>query len=203
MFISTNELDKSRGRFSSADKQSRKGVSDFIKENFISGKEGTILTPEENLAKRKDMLRAIQQEPLDFALERAIGKNDSVYSNFVELIQNAKQKVGRIVIKSGSQIQGYATGFMVAKNLLLTNWHVFETIDDVADSEIQFSYELDTSGNAMPHVSFKLRSDVFYHSNQELDYCFVAVNPTDISASKNLKDVGYIFLDPTTGKLGN
>jgi len=40
------------------------------------------LTPDQNLEKRKDMLVALAQEPVDFALERAIGNNDSVYSNF-------------------------------------------------------------------------------------------------------------------------
>jgi endonuclease G len=62
---------------------------------------GNILSAAENLIKRKEMLRALRKEPADFAFERAMGNNDSVYSNFVELIITAKRKVGRIAIKTG------------------------------------------------------------------------------------------------------
>ncbi|MEJ7681021.1 MAG: hypothetical protein WKG06_24850 [Segetibacter sp.] len=36
-----------------------------------------------------------------------------------------------------------------------------------------------------------------------MDYCFVAVSPLDMSGKVNLSDIGYIFLDPALGKLGN
>ena len=98
---------------------------------------------------------------------------------------------------------GFATGFMVAENLMLTNWHVFKTIEDVANSEVQFFYELDTLGNPGTSVSFQLQSEIFYHSNKELDYCFVAVSSIDISGKQNLRNISYIFLDPALGKLGS
>jgi endonuclease G len=209
MLISVNLLEESAKRYAALKKTSvRDNVSDFSEEALIADVspeiiKGNILGADENLAKRKEMLAAVKQEPIDFAFERAIGKNDSVYSNFVELIRNAKQKVGRIAIKNGNKNIGFATGFMVAENLLLTNWHVFKTIEEVADSEIQFFYELDTLGNPGTAVSFKLKSEIFYHSNKELDYCFVAVSPLDISSKVILNDIGYIFLDPALGKLGN
>ncbi len=68
---------------------------------------------DENLNNRKRMLRDTGVEPLEFAYERAIGKNDSVYSNFIDILNGAKSKVGRIVIKDGASVLGYATGFMV------------------------------------------------------------------------------------------
>ena len=208
MLISVDQLEESAKRYTAVQpKASRGKPSDFREEVSIDNVPpsitvGNILTPTENLVKRKEMLATLQQEPVDFAFERAIGKNDSVYSNFVEIIRNSKQKVGRIAIKNGNRNIGFATGFMVADNLLLTNWHVFKTIEQVADSEIQFFYEYNTLGNPEAPISFKIQSDIFYHSNKELDYCFVAVNPVDISGTKRLKDIGYIFLDPTLGKLG-
>ncbi|MEJ7681020.1 MAG: hypothetical protein WKG06_24845 [Segetibacter sp.] len=42
-----------------------------------------------------------------------------------ELVRNAKHKVGRIAIKNGNRNIGFATGFMVAEHLMLTNWHSF------------------------------------------------------------------------------
>lgn len=209
MLVAIDKLEESSKRYSSlANKAERVSVADFDKEEFIENvppqiTRGNILGANENLAKRFEMLEAIKKEPVNFAFERAIGENDSVYSNFIELIRNAKQKVGRIAVKQGNRNLAFATGFMVSENLMLTNWHVFRTIEEVADSEIQFHYELNTSGNPGTALSFKLQSDKFYHSNEELDYCFVAVSPLDISGREKLSTIGYIYIDPTLGKLGN
>ncbi len=209
MLISVDQLEESEKRYSALDKKPvRDNVSDISEKALIADVSpeilrGNILGTNVNLAKRKEMLEAVKQEPVEFAFERAIGKNDSVYSNFVELIGNAKQKVGRIAIKQGNKNIAFATGFMVAENLMLTNWHVFKMIEDVAESEVQFFYELNILGNPGSPVSFKLQSEEFYHSNKELDYCFVAVSLLDISGKRSLSDIGYIFLDPSLGKLGN
>ena len=200
MLINVDQIHESEKRFSALDNAPpRDAEASFTEESFIdvppTATQDNILGTNENLIKRKEMLETITTEPVDFAFERAIGKNDSVYSNFVELIRNAKQKTGRIAVKNGNRNIGYATGFMVAENLLLTNWHVFKTIDDVADSEIQFFYELDITGNPGTPIAFKLQSSVFYYADKDLDYCFVAVSPTDITGQKNLSDISYIFLD--------
>jgi endonuclease G len=160
------------------------------------------LTVAENLEKRKQMLARDGAEPLVFAFERAIGKNDSVYSNFCELITNAKRKVGRIVVKDGNSHQGYATGFMVSERLLLTNWHVFKSRDDVRDSEVEFFYELDIFGRPQKPTIFRFAAGEFYHSNKELDYCLIAVETRDISQNISLDLIGYHYLNPTLGKLG-
>ncbi len=210
MLISVDQLEESENRYAALETEPvRENVPDvFNEEVFIKGVspdiiQGNILSTEENLTQRKIMLATVKQEPLDFAFERAIGKNDSLYSNFVELIKDAKQKVGRIAIKQGNKNIAFATGFMVSKNLMLTNWHVFKTIEDVGDSEVQFFYELDILGNPGTPVSFKINAEIFFHSNKELDYCLVAISPSDISGKVNLDDIGYIFLDPALGKLGN
>ena len=146
MLISVAQIEESAKRFSHLKREpARDKFSDFSEESFISDVspeivKDNIISTEDNLVKRKEMLESIKNEPVDFAFERAIGKNDSVYSNFVELISIAKQKVGRIAIREGNRNIGFATGFMVSESLMLTNWHVFKTIGEVADSEIQFSY---------------------------------------------------------------
>ncbi len=208
MLISIDQLEESSKRYSALPKKPGRDEVPEFEESLIANVpseviKGNIIGTQANLTKRYEMLESVNQEPVNFAFERAIGENDSVYSNFVELILNAKQKVGRIAVKQGNQNIGFATGFMVAENLLLTNWHVFKVIEDVAESEIQFFYELDTTGNPGTPVSFKLQSDIFYHSNKELDYCFVAVNQIDVSGKNSLNEIGYIFLDPSLGKLGN
>ena len=162
-----------------------------------------ILGKNENLIKRISMIESKAPEPAEFAFERAIGKNDSVYSNFIELILEAKRKIGRIIVKRGSKTTGYATGFMVSDRLLLTNWHVFKKLEEVMESEVQFFYELDTRGNPTQAISFRLAPNDFFYTFKELDYCMVAVSEMDVTNSENLSSIGYIYLDPALGKLGN
>ncbi|HRH49807.1 MAG TPA: DNA/RNA non-specific endonuclease [Panacibacter sp.] len=164
---------------------------------------GNILSRDENLDKRKEMIEAKGFEPTDFAFERAIGKNDSLYSNFTELVALTKRKVGRIVIVEDGKRTGFATGFMVSKNLLLTNWHVFKTEAMAIESEIQFFYEYDVQGHPGSPVIFKLDTKKFYQSNEGLDYCFVGVQSIDTTGKVLLENIGYLFLDKALGKIGD
>ena len=209
MLISLDQLKKSEKRFDDAIDSNVRGTLTNLREGSLPSEisttfaTGPVVDTNTNLIQRKVMLEEVKKEPVDFAFDRAIGKNDSVYSNFVELIRLAKQKVGRVVIKQGSRNLGYATGFMVAENLMLTNWHVFQTEDMVEDSEIQFFYEYDTQGHPVTPVCFPLRANVFFHSNKGLDYCLVGVGSSDTTGKFSLADVGYIYLDPTHGKIGS
>jgi endonuclease G, mitochondrial len=162
---------------------------------------GTILNRDENLEKRKEMISGKGFEPADFAFERAVGKNDSLYSNFTELIALTKRKVGRIVIKENGKRVGFATGFMVSKNLMLTNWHVFNNASAALESEIHFFYEYDAQGHPITPTVFKFDSTQFFN-DQNLDYCLVAVQPFDVTGKMSLANIGYLFLDKSLGKIG-
>jgi endonuclease G len=216
MLISIEQIEKSAKRFETIEDQEslRTTVNDqslepaVLKEASMPVEskgiiEGNIIGDKENLEKRIKMLSEISSEPVSFAYERAIGKNDSVYSNFVELIQKTKRKVGRIIVKQGGSKVGFATGFLVSEKLLLTNWHVFRDSNSVGDSEVQFDYELDVEGKPKRHISFRLDPSLFYHSSQQLDYCFVGVQSMDTEGIVKLSSRGYIYLDPALGKLGN
>lgn len=162
------------------------------------------VTPEENQKRkenRKDMIASKTAEPVDFAYERAIGNNDSLYSNFIELIALTKRKVARIVIKENQKRIGFATGFMVSKNLMLTNWHVFQTREMATTSEAHFFYEYDTLGHPIDPVIFKIDDSKFYN-NKELDYCFVGIAPMDVKNEYSLENIGYLYLDKLIGKIG-
>lgn len=163
---------------------------------------GIILGDKANEIKRKEMLEATAPEPPEFAFERTIGTNDSVYSNFIELLMHAKDKVGRIIIRSEGKKQGYATGFMVSEKLLLTNNHVFETEEDALDSQVQFNYEYDRLGNPKNTITFRLDPGTYFRSVKALDYCLVAVAPMDIEGKVPIQQIGYLYLDRNLGKLG-
>jgi endonuclease G len=213
MLIPIEEFDKSLERYKTTEDIAGAKTVGAARENIPkigeSAKAGEgapqaspILSPEENLRKRREMLAEVASEPVDFAFERAIGRNDSVFSNFCELIAVAKRKVARIVVKDGNRTTNYATGFMVSDRLMLTNWHVFNRKEDAAGSEAQFFYELDIFGREMTPTIFKLASDDFFYAYKDLDYCLVAVAPFDIGGKTDLASIGYHFLDPALGKLG-
>lgn len=158
---------------------------------------------ERNLENRKALIKSTAPEPHDFAYERAIGNNDSVYSNFVELIVEAKKKVGRIAVIEENTFTGYATGFMVSDSLLLTNWHVLSHSDEAKNSTVEFNYEYDTRGNLKDSITFGLNPNKFFYSNKGLDFCLVAVNERDLSDTYHLSEFGHLFLSNVSGKLGD
>ena len=162
---------------------------------------GNVLGSDLNLEKRKEMIAAKGFEPAEFAFERAIGKNDSLYSNFTELIALTKRKVGRIVIIEDSKKVGYATGFMVSPALLLTNWHVFKNARTAVESEVHFFYEYDAQGHPTTPVIFKFDPTRFFN-DELLDYCLVAVQPMDVKGNVSLATIGYLYLDAALGKIG-
>jgi len=212
MFVSVEKLKASDQRYTSQEvpvikkkttKHKRAVQAEVDKTIQDNVTQGNIIGAEENLKKRKALLAVSSKEPLEFAYERAIGKNDSVYSNFIELLAAAKQKIGRVVVKEGVRNLGFATGFMVTDTLMMTNWHVFNQKEDVKNSTIEFNYELDRTGNPTTPQIFQLDPDTFFYSFEALDYCLVAVSPLDITGQHALQAIGYIYLDPSIGKLGD
>ncbi|MBI5021902.1 MAG: DNA/RNA non-specific endonuclease [Ignavibacteriales bacterium] len=212
MLVSLRQLIKETNRqFKSSDPNKRVSKSSSITDLSISPEDksllksataGNVVRSDLNLAKRKEMIFAKGFEPGDFAYDRAIGKNDSLYSNFAELIAFTKRKVGRIVIKEDNKKSGYATGFMVSNRLMLTNWHVFKNKEMADESELHFFYEYDAQGHPLTPVIFRFDTSHFFN-NEELDYCFVAVQPSDVTKKYSLDSVGYLYLDKTLGKIGD
>ncbi|NNE25821.1 MAG: hypothetical protein HKN09_03175 [Saprospiraceae bacterium] len=156
-----------------------------------------------NRINRRALIKNTAPEPVDFAFERAIGNNDSVFSNFIELILGAKQKVGRIAVIENNTVSGYATGFMVSDTLMLTNWHVLSTKVEARFSTIEFNYEYDVKGNLKESITFALDPESFFYSNKALDYCLVAVKSRDLTNEHDLARFGSLYLSPLSGKLGD
>jgi endonuclease G len=212
MLVSVKQLKKETNQSPEvSDVLKNKSEIDFTEEFKVNHQEKSVienitkdnlLNRDENLEKRKEMISAKAIEPVDFAFERAIGKNDSLYSNFIELIALTKRKVGRIVVIENNKKTGYATGFMVSKELMLTNYHVFNNESMAEESEIHFFYEYDAEGRPITPVIFKFDTSKFFN-NEALDYCFVGVHPVDITAKVSLSTIGYLYLDKALGKIGD
>ena len=135
------------------------------------------------------------------ALERAIGTNDLLSLYYFWSGLRAARSVGRIRIAPvPGDPGGSATGFLVAPNLLLTNWHVFKAEEAASRARVQFSFESDANGNERVSTWFSLLPGKFFINNKELDYCFVSVDPDSKQGPEALESFGWLRLNPQLGK---
>ena len=84
----------------------------------------------------------------------------------------------------------FATGFLVGKNYLLTNFHVFneENKEKIKQFVAQFGYQQDALGQKSKTVDYPLDPDTFTISNEQLDYTLVKVGKLE-----NYKSQGFNF----------
>lgn len=150
------------------------------------------LSDPEIAAARRQHLAFGGNEPTDLERERIMGKNDLVDGFYLQRALVAAQPVCRIVLRSqaGREI-GYATGFKISPNLLMTNWHVFPNRDDARNAVAEFGYTLDICGNPAPSDRFLLRPDQFFESRRELDMAIVAIDPEGIGVNRALAHYGF------------
>lgn len=165
------------------------------------------------LSKREDMLRRTAHEPVAQALERSIGANNSLPFNYFRLGQKVGRSVGRVIVRQADGRTSFGTGFMVAPELMITNYHVFDeepersglSLADVAQTSLlEFDFELDEDGLPMNSVVFRLRPDRFLASSRPdaLDFALVAVESQAADESgRFLREFSSLRLIAETGKI--
>lgn len=70
------------------------------------------------------------------------------------------------------------TGFLVAKDILLTNHHVLNSREVASNALCIFGYEQDVTGVELPTKAFRLAPDRFFLTSpvEELDFTFVGID---------------------------
>jgi endonuclease G len=150
----------------------------------------------------KTRLIVAKSQGLD-VLERILDGNDLMPINYFDRGMAAARAVGRIHKRhpqSGALLD-YATGFLISPRLLLTNNHVFSSIEDTQRSEVEFNYQRDGNDALLGSEFYAIRSDQFFFTNVDLDFTVVAVEATARSSQKPLSEFGWLFLDPQIGKV--
>ncbi len=139
-------------------------------------------------------------------LERIIGEtNDLVDEFYLERALLSARPVCRLILRdAGGREHGYATGFLVAPGLALTNWHVFPRAADAAQALAEFDYKFDVRGEPVPSIVFRVRADLFHLADKDLDFALVAIEPSSIDGSAALDTFGYhrLVADPHTIRTG-
>ena len=133
--------------------------------------------------------------------ERIIKGNDLVPINYLERGVGCARAVCRIRLMTTTQeTVGFATGFMVARGVLLTNQHVFPTAAHARFARAEFGYEHDAQGGDRVPESFEFDLRTRPLIRGDLDFCLVAVNAQSLEGRWPLDAFGWLLLDPTPGK---
>ena len=132
--------------------------------------------------------------------EAIVGMSQIMSTNFLERGSRASRSVGRIV--TGPRRTPDGTGFLVSRNLLITNAHVIADADDALDHIVQFNYSAPGSGANITPVEFRFQPHrLFLHSPpNELDYALIAVEPSN-AAGAELQEFGWNTLTPRADEI--
>lgn len=127
-------------------------------------------------------------------LEAAIDGNETLSTEWLEKALLAKRPVGRVntPVENG-------TGFQVAPGILLTNNHVLSSVDRAWDSHVTFGLE---HRRVLPNPvrrDYNFRPDVFFATDAELDFTFVAMEPSSDEPDPAIQ--GYLPLIDGEGKV--
>lgn len=140
-------------------------------------------------------------ERANLLLERIIQGNDLVSVNYLAQGSSAARAVCRIQLRDASgNVLGFASGFLVAPGVMITNHHVFGSAADARPAVADFDYELDVKGREVPAVQFGFEPDRLFYTCGELDFTLVAVQSRSRDGSRDLTDWGWLPLDGRPGK---
>jgi endonuclease G, mitochondrial len=135
-------------------------------------------------------------------IERKMGPSiDYVPFAPSEAARKAGRPVARIIdtVAPGIQAQGFATGFLIAPRLILTNYHVFPSRADAVGTGANFLFDQAERG-IQTGITFELDPEIFYASDEGLDFAIVAVkSKTEDKAA--LDELGIITLIEATPKI--
>lgn len=188
--------------------QNRAGQREFALNAMNALGEPGADTPARNrkFADRSAMLQLAAQlraqGQLPSAIERRIGPTlDFIENAPDEAARKAGLPVARIVTDCDPKVQavGFATGFLIAPRLLLTNWHVFPDAASARGNGANFFHERNEQEVAVGKI-FELDPDHFFVSNERLDFAIVAVKAKGVDGT-DIADLPQLAMTGSPGKI--
>jgi endonuclease G len=165
--------------------------------------EAAVRRIENNVAReaRRPAFRTDLVLPIIFP-ERIIKGNDLKELAPNELARMAGKPVARIedIPAAGNVAEGFATGFLVSPNLLLTNNHVFPDSQSAKDCAANFLYERTIAG-VSSGFQFMIDPDKFFFTDANLDFSLVYVEPVSLDNKFSLTGFGFLQMIGTPGKI--
>jgi V8-like Glu-specific endopeptidase len=130
------------------------------------------------------------QQPAS-SLEKIMGEQSTLLPiSFLEVGLQCARSVARIIRGDGA----LGTGFLVKKNVLITNNHVLSSTDEANKAKIQFNYQQTETGLDLEPIEFELYPDSLFTTSTDDDWTAVK-----IKGDAN-KDWGFLELSKTNIK---
>jgi V8-like Glu-specific endopeptidase len=149
-------------------------------------------------------LAAADPHPSGLDYERILGTSELLDLNWFDRGLRAAGSVCRIVLQDDAKrTVGFATGFLVAPGIVMTNNHVIADEQGAANAFAQFDYEFDVDGSPRPTFSFSFAPKRYFFTSplDELDFTLIAVSEMDSSGNRTIGTYNYLRLDPRVGKI--
>lgn len=149
--------------------------------------------------KRFRFLTADGQTATALEQEALLGTNDLVEASFLDRCRLVMDCIGRLRFPT-PRGRAFATGFLIAPGLVMTNHHVFPDEQAARGASLEFGYRYDIAGS-LPSFSeeFALDPAAFFVSDKDLDFAVVAVAPRS-SSDADIVARGYLRLIAESGK---
>ncbi|MEM7553063.1 MAG: trypsin-like peptidase domain-containing protein [Cyanobacteria bacterium P01_A01_bin.84] len=106
--------------------------------------------------------------------EKIIGEKTLRPISFLQQGLEVSRSVAYIGVRN-SQESWSGTGFLVTRNLLLTNNHVLPSPDLRSGTIFRFNYEENFQGEAQTTDEYRPKSNGIFHTNKALDYTLVEI----------------------------
>ena len=104
--------------------------------------------------------------------EKIIGENTLRPIAFLTRGLQTARSVAYVGVLTGTQ-RWSGTGFLIAADLLLTNYHVIPSADLVPNALFRFNYEENFEGEAQKPYEYRARSNGNFHASEVLDYAIM------------------------------
>ena len=103
-------------------------------------------------------------------LEKIIGENTLRHVNILDQAIDASKSVCRLLVTYKDGEKAYGTGFMISKDLVMTNYHVVNIDAEINKIECAFNYQLDKSYNECNTWIIRGSASGVFYANSDLDY---------------------------------
>lgn len=133
--------------------------------------------------------------------ESIVEGSDLLPIRYLDMGRLAARSVGRIHIPpADGRGMGFATGFLIAPGLLITNQHVIPSKAAAIAATVTMDADDATDGLPMTPRVFRLDPDRGFIADPDLDFAIVGVVPRATDGTP-LASFGYLRLQATTGKI--
>jgi hypothetical protein len=191
-------------------------IRDLIQWTEAKGRTDELLAAALNDAPRNQLLRQVAR---DLGMDGGAGQFESIVKQHLQFTDveewrgrmiQSEQAVCRVEVNYTGEPEGEGTGFLISKDLVITNYHVVEPFILKALDPIRASFHFDFKqheGKLLPGVTYKLASDWLVSSSPPEQLDFALLRLADRAGDGTLGEQPNApirgFLRPTTKGVGD